>query len=130
MSRHGRCACCLSSAIGTAHLAETKLLYISNVLLTNISSGSLRVPKTANLRTGANMLSFAFLMIWLRLLLFISTASTQNTPYTTTSNYWVANIPRQGKIAFGNQTYQIFRNVKAFGAKGAYAAPFCECVQS
>lgn len=36
-----------------------------------------------------------------------------------TSGFWMANIKRQGTVAFGNSTsYQIFRNVKDFGAKG------------
>ncbi|KKA16281.1 Glucan 1,3-beta-glucosidase [Rasamsonia emersonii CBS 393.64] len=38
---------------------------------------------------------------------------------SSSSGYWVANIKRQGTVAFGNSTdYQIFRNVKDFGAKG------------
>ena len=34
------------------------------------------------------------------------------------SSYWVADIKRQGKVAFGDSSFQIFRNVKDFGAKG------------
>ncbi|KAJ5682661.1 hypothetical protein N7462_005826 [Penicillium macrosclerotiorum] len=35
------------------------------------------------------------------------------------SSYWVANIKRQGTVPFGNNSdYQVFRNVKDFGAKG------------
>ncbi|PWY88635.1 exo-beta-1,3-glucanase [Aspergillus sclerotioniger CBS 115572] len=36
------------------------------------------------------------------------------------SDYWVADIKRQGTVPFGNSTssYQIYRNVKDFGAKG------------
>lgn len=38
---------------------------------------------------------------------------------SSSSSYWVANIKRQGTVAFGSSTdYQIFRNVKDFGAKG------------
>ena len=39
------------------------------------------------------------------------------------SNYWVANIPRQGQPAFSPNasTYQIYRNVKDFGAEGSWA---------
>ena len=38
---------------------------------------------------------------------------------TSSSNYWLANVPRNGQVAFGaNPTYPIFRNVQAFGAKG------------
>lgn len=36
----------------------------------------------------------------------------------TTSSYWLANIKRQGTVAYGSSSYQIFRNVKDFGAVG------------
>ena len=36
-----------------------------------------------------------------------------------TSSYWMANIKRQGVAPFNsNPKYQVFRNVKDFGAKG------------
>ncbi|KAL8845804.1 MAG: hypothetical protein Q9221_009057 [Calogaya cf. arnoldii] len=34
------------------------------------------------------------------------------------SSYWLSNIKRQGKVAYGDSNFQIFRNVKDFGAKG------------
>lgn len=34
------------------------------------------------------------------------------------SPYWLANIRRQGFSAFGDKSFQIYRNVKDFGAKG------------
>ena len=35
------------------------------------------------------------------------------------SSYWVGNIKRQGVAPFNsNSDYQVFRNVKEFGAKG------------
>ncbi|RMZ92088.1 hypothetical protein DV736_g646, partial [Chaetothyriales sp. CBS 134916] len=35
------------------------------------------------------------------------------------SDYWVANIKRQGSVAYGNDaSYQVFRNVKDYGAVG------------
>jgi glucan 1,3-beta-glucosidase len=35
------------------------------------------------------------------------------------SNYWVSTITRQGTVAYGSDSsYQIFRNVMSFGAKG------------
>ena len=41
--------------------------------------------------------------------------STVNTPF------WLENIKHQGVVAFRkNSTYQVFRNVKDFGAKGRY----------
>lgn len=35
-----------------------------------------------------------------------------------TSSYWLANIARQGTVAYGTSGYQVFRNVQNFGAKG------------
>jgi glucan 1,3-beta-glucosidase len=34
------------------------------------------------------------------------------------SSYWLASIKRQGTVAFGNSDFQIYRNVRDFGAKG------------
>ncbi|KAL8950983.1 MAG: hypothetical protein Q9222_003017 [Ikaeria aurantiellina] len=34
------------------------------------------------------------------------------------STYWLSDIQRQGKVAYGDANFQIFRNVKDFGAKG------------
>ncbi|QUC19167.1 uncharacterized protein UV8b_03408 [Ustilaginoidea virens] len=34
------------------------------------------------------------------------------------STWWLANIPRQGKSAFGAADYKVYRNVKDYGAKG------------
>lgn len=34
------------------------------------------------------------------------------------SSYWLSSITRQGTVAFGTSGYQIFRNVKDYGAKG------------
>ncbi|KAL8715457.1 MAG: hypothetical protein Q9220_000791 [cf. Caloplaca sp. 1 TL-2023] len=34
------------------------------------------------------------------------------------STYWLSNIQRQGKVAYGDANFQIFRDVKDFGAKG------------
>lgn len=40
---------------------------------------------------------------------------------SSSSGFWMANIKRQGTVAFGNATdYQIFRNVHDFGATGMY----------
>ncbi|KAL8956973.1 MAG: hypothetical protein Q9193_005638 [Seirophora villosa] len=40
------------------------------------------------------------------------------TQVANSSSYWVSDIKRQGKAAFGKVDFQIFRNVKDFGAKG------------
>ena len=39
------------------------------------------------------------------------------------SNYWMANIQRQGSVAFGDSNFQIYRNVMDFGAKGWQFCP-------
>lgn len=36
------------------------------------------------------------------------------------SSYWISGIKRQGTVAFGESDFQIFRNVKDFGAKGTH----------
>lgn len=44
-----------------------------------------------------------------------------NVAAPSASNYWLANIKRQGVVPFGNGTeYKIFRNVKDYGAKGMF----------
>jgi glucan 1,3-beta-glucosidase len=41
----------------------------------------------------------------------------------SSSGFWMGNIKRQGTVAFGNSSnYQVFRNVKDFGAKGERCA--------
>lgn len=40
---------------------------------------------------------------------------------SSSSNYWLANINRQGVVPFGNSTeYKVFRNVRDYGAKGMF----------
>ncbi|EED21310.1 exo-beta-1,3-glucanase Exg0 [Talaromyces stipitatus ATCC 10500] len=63
------------------------------------------------------------LLVKLLLLLgFSALLQAAPTPQASTapsSGFWMADIKRQGTVAFGNSTsYQIFRNVKDFGAKG------------
>ena len=36
------------------------------------------------------------------------------------TGYWLADIRRQGTVAFGNSNFQIYRNVKDFGAVGEW----------
>lgn len=46
-------------------------------------------------------------------------ASTVATSSSSSSDFWMANVKRQGTVAFGNSSsYEVFRNVKDFGAKG------------
>ena len=44
--------------------------------------------------------------------------STTPNQKAASSNYWLASIKRQGTSAFGDSSYQIYRNVQDFGAKG------------
>lgn len=71
--------------------------------------------------------SAAALFVTLRvLLLSVSTSPVEAVPVTSTStkttstssSYWVANIQRQGTVAFGNSSYNVFRNVQDYGATG------------
>jgi hypothetical protein len=69
------------------------------------------------------MASFSIfaLLVALRLFLLVSAvpaAAPQVQHATYTGSYWLASIQRQGTVAFGGSSYQIFRNVKDFGAKG------------
>lgn len=50
--------------------------------------------------------------------LFVEAAPTPQAADASASSFWVANIKRQGTAAFGSNSYQVFRNVKDFGAKG------------
>ncbi|KAG9247627.1 glycoside hydrolase family 55 protein [Calycina marina] len=69
------------------------------------------------------MLAFSLFPIFvaLRLLLLTSAAPTPSPQVGTapaTSSYWLASIKRQGTVAFGDASFQVFRNVKDFGAVG------------
>ncbi|KAI9831040.1 MAG: hypothetical protein M1819_005278 [Sarea resinae] len=44
--------------------------------------------------------------------------STHSLAASAGSDYWLANIQRQGTVAFGNSSYTIFRNVMDYGAAG------------
>lgn len=47
-----------------------------------------------------------------------SNSTTHNSATSTSSSYWVANIQRQGTVAFGDSSYKVFRNVQDYGATG------------
>jgi glucan 1,3-beta-glucosidase len=51
------------------------------------------------------------------------TNSSQPATAAASSNYWLANIQRQGVVAFGAPGFQIYRNVMDFGAKGLPKQP-------
>lgn len=38
--------------------------------------------------------------------------------YGSGQPYWMSQIPRQGKVAYGNSSYAIWRNVRDYGAQG------------
>ena len=69
------------------------------------------------------MLTFSTVVLFvaLRFLLLLTGPSSPVEAVPTpsaSSPYWVNNIQRQGTAAFGDSSYQIYRNVQAFGAKG------------
>ena len=79
------------------------------------------------------MLSTCALFVALRFFLLLlaptSPVGAVPTPQSSSSpsagsDYWVANIQRQGTVAFSsNSSYQIFRNVMDFGATGKQRLP-------
>ncbi|KAI9645864.1 hypothetical protein NHQ30_005300 [Ciborinia camelliae] len=71
------------------------------------------------------MASFSIITILLALRFFFTVSgapaplpSDAATSATTSSSYWLSTIQRQGTVAFGDASYQIFRNVKNYGAVG------------
>lgn len=46
--------------------------------------------------------------------------STSPSTAAVSSSYWLANIKRQGTVAFGDSAFKIFRNVQDYGAKGGF----------
>lgn len=63
------------------------------------------------------------LLALIALLLFVSAAphSSKHSKAISArapSDYWVSKIQRQGVVAYGDKTHQIYRNVVDFGAKG------------
>ena len=72
--------------------------------------------------------SFNALFVIPLLLTLFSPALAVPKPQATTapgssSSYWINTIARQGTVAYGNDSsYQVFRDVMSFGAKGAMGA--------
>lgn len=71
------------------------------------------------------MVSFSIIALFvaLRFMLLVTGAplaepEPANDAAAATSSYWLANIARQGTVAYGTSGYQVFRNVMDFGAKG------------
>ncbi|KAL8858143.1 MAG: hypothetical protein Q9178_005320 [Gyalolechia marmorata] len=72
-------------------------------------------------------ISSVALLVALRFLLLLTTPTSPvgavpldqaQSHASTSSSYWLSDIKRQGKVAYGDPNFQIFRNVKDFGAKG------------
>ena len=49
--------------------------------------------------------------------------STSPSTAAVSSSYWLANIKRQGTVAFGDSAFKIYRNVQDYGAKGGFPSP-------
>ncbi|KUJ21098.1 1,3-beta glucanase [Mollisia scopiformis] len=69
------------------------------------------------------MASFSIIALFVALRFFalvtgVPTPAPSTAATASTSSYWVANIARQGTVAYGTAGYQVFRNVMDFGAKG------------
>jgi glucan 1,3-beta-glucosidase len=67
--------------------------------------------------------SLTKLLVALSCILFVSAAPTSletllESRAASTSTYWLANIARTGTVAFGDSGFQVFRNVRDFGAVG------------
>jgi glucan 1,3-beta-glucosidase len=73
-----------------------------------------------------NNMIFIRLFLLLGLSTLLAAAPTpQASAAGSSSGFWMANIKRQGTVAFGNATdYQIFRNVHDFGATGMNGPPY------
>ena|SRR5690242_10645234 len=69
------------------------------------------------------MASFSLITLLVALRLFLTASGLPSpAPQATTGaaagTYWLSSITRQGTVAYGASGYQVFRNVKDFGAKG------------
>jgi glucan 1,3-beta-glucosidase len=64
-----------------------------------------------------------FTIFFLFLLVSSAPTATPAVADTGASSYWLASIPRNGTVPFGTAGYQVFRNVKDFGAKGDGTSP-------
>jgi hypothetical protein len=77
------------------------------------------------------MLFAVHMLLMLGLLVpFVKSAPMPQGASGAVSSFWVADIKRQGAPAFGPKDYQIFRNVKDYGAKGKKTHPFRHTIRS
>lgn len=49
---------------------------------------------------------------------FTNATTNATTSAAGSTGYWLADIRRQGTVAFGDSNFQIYRNVRDFGAVG------------
>jgi hypothetical protein len=79
---------------------------------------------TTNMRSISPLSLISVVTALVTLLLVLSPSQTLASPVSsvkraTSSNYWLANIKRQGSVAFGSDSsYAVYRNVMDYGAKG------------
>jgi glucan 1,3-beta-glucosidase len=68
------------------------------------------------------MAMFSVFSLFLALRFFLLVSSTPmpapSDPSAVASSYWLSSISRQGTVAFSSGAFQVFRNVKDFGAVG------------
>lgn len=79
------------------------------------------------------MFSFLFMIVAVHLLVVLGAPAPlpqATTAAGTSSSYWLSSITRQGTVAYGDASHQVFRNVKDFGAKGDVSDPFLARIQS
>lgn len=70
-------------------------------------------------RSSGSRLSVIFHILFALLLSFGVNAFPKAEIRQASSSYWLANINRQGIVAYGTDSgYKVYRNVKDYGAKG------------
>lgn len=77
----------------------------------------------------STMLFIVHILLLLGLSTFLVDAAPmpQASASAATSDFWVSTIKRQGTTPFGQSNYQVYRNVKDYGAKGKTHFPCIHC---
>ena len=105
------------------HLPSTYVLlrylhFDHSASIRHILNSSLSVTATTASIMASSKILYRVLGL-LSLLLLVSAAPTTSKDLSTRqTGYWFSTIPRQGKVAYGDSNFKIYRNVKDFGAKG------------
>jgi len=103
------------------NLASSMMIYESyGALDTGLCLYTSRSAFYFGLQIISTMFFQTSLLVLLHFLNQILPSHGQGAPYPG-SSYWLANIKRQGNVAFGDPNYPVYRNVQdpMFGAKGA-----------